>query len=93
MIEATTHSNTTTTRRAALAAVIAAAGHRVTTSKQPCSPRAIWTYPDTPTTRALSEAFDSGRPVPVSQTAIWDAYHRLITEARQLQVGRVGGVL
>lgn len=81
----------TTTRRVAVAAVIAAAGHPVTTTKLACSPRAAWTYADTPRTRALSDAYDTGQPVPVPQSRIWEEYRRLIAEARQLQVGRIGG--
>lgn len=91
MIEVKAHIPMTTTRRAAVAAVIAAAGHPVTTVKLSCSPRAAWVYPDKPQTRALSDAYDAGQPVPVPQARIWDAYRRLISEARQLQAGRIGG--
>ena len=92
MIEVS-NTPTTTTRRAAVAAVIAAAGHPVVTMKLSCSPRAAWRYPDTPCTRALSDAYDAGLPVAVAQSKIWDAYRRLIAEARQLQAGRIGGEL
>lgn len=90
MIEVT-RKPTTTTRRAAVAAVIAAAGHPVETIKLSCSPRAAWRYPDTLPTRQLADAYDAGQPVPVAQSKIWDCYRRLIAEARQLQVGRIGG--
>ena len=90
MIEAT-NAPTTTTRRAAVAAVIAAAGHTVQTIKLSCSPRAAWKYPDTPHTRELSDAYDAGQPVPVPQSKIWDAYRQLISEAKELQAGRIGG--
>lgn len=84
---------TTTTRRIALAAVIAADGQPVSTGKLPCSPRAAWTYPDNNRTKLLTEAFEAGQPVPVPQTTIWTAYHRLVTESRLLQQGRIGGVV
>jgi len=89
MIEVSTP--TITTRRVAVAAVIAAAEHPVSTIKLSCSPRAAWKYPDTPQIRALSDLYDAGQPVPVSQARIWDAYRRLIAEARQLQADRIGG--
>ena len=89
MIEVSTP--TITTRRAAVAAVIAATGHPVATIKLSCSPRAAWQYPDTPQTRVLSDAYDAGQPVPVAQARIWNAYRKLIAEARELQASRIGG--
>ena len=75
-----------------LAAIILADGHPVTTSKQPCTPRCLWTFADNLRTRELIRIYESGEPVPVSQQKIWDAYHQLVTETKRLGAGRIGGV-
>lgn len=82
---------TRTDRRIIVAAIARAAGHTVTTLKLPCSPRCAWNISNTPQVRALVDAYDSGRPVPVPQSAIWAAYRELVAETKQLQAGRLAG--
>jgi len=82
---------TATTSKIILAAVLLAGGHHVNTTKQPCSPRCVWSYPDTPQARALISAYESGDILDIPQQDVWRAYHQLTTEAKQLQVGRLAG--
>jgi hypothetical protein len=67
-----------------LAAVISADGGGVETFKQSCAPRCLFRFDDTPHNRALIEAYELGKPVQVSQKAIWQAYLELIAETKRL---------
>lgn len=82
---------TATTGKIILAAVLLADGHQVHTTKQPCGPRCIWEYLDSPAARTLIAAYEAGEVLPIPQQDIWRAYRELTAEAKALYVGRIGG--
>ena len=74
------------------AAFVFAAGHHVEVVKLNCSPRCAAQYADSPETRALVDAYDSKRPTDIPARVVLDCYGKLVAQAKDLKVGRVGGV-
>ena len=65
----------------------------VNTAKQPCSPRCLFEYPDTPEIRELLEKYENRQILPLPAKSVNQAYSKLLTQARSLQIGRIGGAL
>lgn len=78
-----------TTRDARQAAVIQAAGHQVETRKQPCSPRCLFEFADTPVTRKLIEDFERRKALSIPPKSIMAAYTNLLSACKALKEGAI----
>jgi len=81
-----------TDRNLQRAAIVFAAGYHVEIFKLPTSPRCAAEYVDSPEIRALIEAFDSKKIIDIPHKVVLDCYGQLMARAKDLKVGRVGGV-
>lgn len=78
-----------TTRDVRQAAVIQAAGHQVETLKQPCSPRCLFEFADTPEIRKLLEDYERRRVLSIPPKAIMTAYTNLLSACKSLKEGAI----